>query len=218
MKIRPGFVSNSSSSSFILQFDRAITEEETLIRALGYDPANDDEIMLDDWDKTTDKVSNLAKYVFSTMAGNLGCLTYDGIVEVVSSEFDSDTIPEGHDRKAYEAASQYRWEGYRNTIDAVFKKYEVKNPHETLAFTEAKRMAFTLEFNKAQMDFELGRVESDKIATALRNKYIPGQIKKFYDPNKFYYSAEFSDGDGRLGACAEHYALDEFKVMRFSHH
>ena len=205
MKTRTGFVSNSSSSSFILQFPHEITSADDILPLLGY-------VDEQDADATPQKV---AEFVF----GELGSpLTKDDIYKLLSEEFNSYSIKNVTERERYEKASNYRWRGYQETIGAVTKKYKVPDDKSLDSLTDMQKQQFMLEYSEAQMEFQLGQKESDTVVEKITSKYIPTQLAEIYHPEKVYYEADFSDNDSRLSGWCEHNGFDHLKAIRFSHH
>jgi Fe-S cluster biosynthesis and repair protein YggX len=166
MKTRTGFVSNSSSSSFLLQFNCVLTSPEQLKPLLGYLDTKEAE-------STEDAIVN---FVF----GELGePLSKSEILKLMEEEFDQYCIPNKKDSKLYEAASKFRWEGHKTILKPVYEKYGIKTAKDSHKLIDSKRDMFVLEYSEAQIEYSLLQRDKEKIMAELHRKYIPPELDKF---------------------------------------
>lgn len=216
MKARTGFVSNSSSSSFILQFPNKITDKNDLIILLGGDPT--EVIKTCDWRDNYRTIEEIAEYIMTAISSEP--LNKEQIILQVREEFSAYSITDKKEREVYAEASDYRWNGYDILINGLLQKYNLSHTNLVAsvgALTEENRQLFTVQYSAAQMEYQRKLVEYAKVRKEFEDRYIPKSVNKFYNPKMFYYQGEFEDGDD-IGSWVEHEGLEKFKVLRFSHH
>ena len=215
MKTRTGFVSNSSSSSFILQFTKEINGKDDLISFLG--SSKMDTVVINDYDETPDTVSAgaIADYLFATMDKTR--MTPEAILQMMKDEFDEYTIEDEDLREKYSTALSFSWYGYQETIKPVLDLYKLHSTIEAASLPEDLKKCFQVDYSNAQINYYTKKAECEKFVVDVREQYVPARFKEVYDPTKFYYQAEFEDHD-RIGSWLEHDGIENLKVARFSHH
>lgn len=207
MKLRTGFVSNSSSSSFILKFDKIPeTIEEMRILLFGENPPRFTTHWNDDDAISTEQV---AKILFDD-AKDANIFSADRILPNIKSEidyFDEYSFDEG---RGFVKDTQYE------------KKYEL------LVVNVTKEG----EFLKKEFDILISKITAENDSREDFDKYYD-KLRKLSEPmfvliekainEKFndekFIELEYSDNDGKVFSYIEHgNALDNVIVQRFSHH
>lgn len=206
MKIRNGFVSNSSSSSFILMFKDEPNKFNIMKLLFNEDGDN---FIYDD-DNIYSK-----QQICDSVLSNIDKTEYDNIIELIKSEvgsFNEYNIREWErfitpeyklDYLEIKDKLNYYEKEYSNLNNILYKKRkeigEEKWSLEWRSILDNKR--------------EKMSVYSDKMYTLIENI-----IKDNYKDYKFS-SIEYSDNDGEFYSFMEHSGvLDKISIVKISHH
>jgi len=202
MKIRNGFVSNSSSSSFVIAFDKKPTHSYDVLEVM-FPRQKDGRIgkgvvaPFGDEDEAVDALS-AATLVWDQIKGQKP-LTKKQIAEEISSGYF-----EGYPQMSYSSQDDPTWQ-----IGRDYHAQTGKNIHDENADPVWKK-----KYEDAREKYwEDHRKAVDEAAKALMEKEFP----KFQ--GKKCYRVSFSDNDGSVFATLEH--GDTFKSLphvRISHH
>ena len=192
MKIRNGFVSNSSSSSFVVAFDKKPKTKEALKKLMFDDKKSVDyygDIIL---------VDDIVERVFDDLQGQ-ETLTKDKVVEIISSgSFDGYPERDYNKRSPADKISDKYYKTTRQSIhqldpdSTIYKKYAKLRDKEWADQAKEVDIAAAKYLEKIWKDFE----------------------------GKKVYSFEYSDnGGGPLGSAMEHSGIfDYLPHIQISHH
>jgi hypothetical protein len=143
MKIRTGFVSNSSSSSFIVAFDRIPRSVDEMVKILFKE---NQKVYSSPYDDLSWPVQEIAGYVLRDMKGKLP-LTEDEIVESASDYVDVDQNQfQVKDSKGYDTVD---WPRYQAACEEEGRKFAEK-------FIEENQESYFFEFSYADEDGKIG--------------------------------------------------------------
>jgi len=197
MKVRNGFVSNSSSSSFILKFDKVPeTKEEMRILLFGENPPAFTAHWDDDAISTVQVAGILFRDIESASTMDINSLIYSIKEEI--GHFSEYSYDEG-----YELVEGTEYEKEFKRLYAIIKKEEKS--------TTDKRYGGGFDWNSYYEKLtKLSVPMFDLIEIAIREKY---------NENDSFIEVEYSDNDGQVLSYIEHGGiLDKIAVQRFSHH
>ena len=199
MKVRNGFVSNSSSSSFILKFDKIPeTKEELRIMLYGENPP----IFTAHWDDDAISTEQVASIIFNDIE-SAHIMDIDDVISQIRSEvyFSEYSGSEGRD---FVVGSEYIDE-FDKIYDAIVQKDKT---FSKMRWVE-KNSDISWEDHHKEMD-EMAKPLLDIIEKIIRDKYTKGEM---------FIETEYSDNDGQVFSYIEHSdVLNPIMVQRFSHH
>lgn len=220
MKIRQGFVSNSSSSSFIVVWDKQPTSVDEVKKILF---GNAELQSYYDYTIPTDK---LAKIVFNDTTE----MDLEQLKEYISETY-----------QLWESQGKYSWysTGYK-ADPSLLKEYEdwyIKT-HQRVEFLEKKLEKETTKetrkkklsrvLNEEVEESEWDRLNNERIelqqqlwSSDKMDKLINDSVEKFLKDNegKFISHYEYSDNEGEVNCTLEHGGtFDNLEHIRISHH
>jgi len=197
MKIRNGFVSNSSSSSFILKFDKVPeTKEEMRVLLYGENPSvftthrGDDAI-------STEQVANI---IFNDVV-NASFFDINQLISSVKSEIGNFNEYNYDESFSFVEGTKYYQEFDKLYDEVMVFEKSVSNEKYKNGFNWK---SYCDKLNKmSEPMFEL-------IEKAIREKY---------NEDDSFMEVEYSDNDSEVFSYIEHGGvLDKITVQRFSHH
>jgi len=198
MKVRNGFVSNSSSSSFILKFDKVPeTKEEMRVLLYGENPP----IFTAHWDDDAISTEQVASILFNDVQSAY-IMSVDDVISKIKEElyFSEHSGSEG---RGFVADTEYIDE-FDKIYESIVKKDKDFNRRR---WTE-KNTDLNWEDHHKELE-EMSKPLLDIIEKVLRIEYKDGN----------YIEVEYSDNDGQVFSYIEHSGvLDPIMVERFSHH
>jgi len=194
MKIRNGFVSNSSSSSFILKFDQFPTSvEETKVMLYGENPP----ILTNFWDDaiSTQKVSEILFRDFKDPV----TITLNEMISTVREEIDS-----FNDHNYVEGFCFVEGTEFADEFDNLYAKIK---KFEKTSNKYGKDWDWKTHYDKLD---EMSKPMLDLVEKSIRVKYNDDDV---------FCQMEYGDESGQIFAYIEHGGvLDPFTIQRFSHH
>ena len=209
MKIRNGFVSNSSSSSFILMFREIPTDIDEL-KSLMFDDS--DEFVYDDnYDNTYSK-----RQICESVLSDMESTNYNSnnIIELIEEEVGK--FNEYNIREWEKIVSPYYSSEYNDIKDKII---ECENESNRLmpTYTQRREMGEDLWRIKWNNIYNIKRremeIQSDRMYNLLEKVF-----REHYNDCKFN-TVEYSDNDGSYGSFMEHSGvLDRISLVKISHH
>lgn len=191
MKIRNGFVSNSSSSSFLVAFiDKPKDVKELHNLMFG----TDDENMISSWDKSSYSTMEVAQTVFNDLK-NQKPLNKKQILEEISNGY-------------FDGYPEYRYDEERES-DLIRKEAALakKDPWIDEPWKTNMRRAFDKE-----------RQEQDRIIDECANKYYKETVSPAFEGKKIF-KFTYSDNSGPFESMLEHGDIFvRLPSIRLSHH
>jgi len=194
MKVRNGFVSNSSSSSFILKFGKLPTSvEETKVMLYGDNPP----ILTNFWDDAI-STQKAAEVLFRDFQ-NPDTMNINEMISAVREEIDS--------------FNEYNYiEGF-----SFVEGTEFADKFDKL-YVKVKEFDRSSDKYKGNWDWKTHYDKLDKMSILMLD-LIEKAIRVKYNENDIFCKMEYSDGDGQIFSYIEHSGvLDPFTIQRFSHH
>ena len=204
MKIRNGFVSNSSSSSFILKFDK-LPESVEEVRELLY--GENPPLFATFWSDDAVSTKKVAEILFRDIEGyskGNGIMDVDDVVRGVKDElyFSEYSGEEGRD---FVVGTEFI-EEFDVLLNKVIQKDKDFNK---IRYQDSGNRMTNWEKHHKELE-EMSKPLVDIIEKCIRMKYN--------DDSK-YIEVEYSDNDGQIFSYMEHSGiLDKITVQRFSHH
>jgi hypothetical protein len=199
MKIRNGYVSNSSSSSFILKLDTIPTTlEETKVLLYGENPP----LLTAHWDDDAISTTQVARILLNDIESShfmdINDIISDIREEVYFSEYSGE---EGRD---FVVGTEYIEEFDRIYHNAIQKDKDFHKSRWDKSYDEV---------NWEKHDDEM------KILCEPLYDIMERCIREKYDDSSKFIKVEYSDNDGMVFSYLEHGGvLDKITVQRFSHH
>lgn len=235
MKRRKGFVANSSSSSFLVIFERKPKSVEEVREYLFPDKKWSDSFYAYDYETN---IAAIVETVFLDTREQNG-VNLKGIKEEFGSgwnEFEENANPEDiskyHDLEREEdSLSNKHWREYHRIREAleikVGKSIPDENSPEYIKWNSSKdkeskkKIALLNELKEEDKKYwaENHRIYNER--DKLREKMAAKSGKVFYDKYKDKWIGRFSysDNDGSFGVIMEHGGIfDNVEHVRFSHH
>jgi len=199
MKIRNGFVSNSSSSSFILKFDKMPESvNELKVMLYGENPP----LLTTYWDDDAISTDQVSKIIFNDIESAY-TLSLEEVISQVKKEvyFSEYSGSSGRD---FVVGTEYI-----NAFDALYRDVVKKDKDfNKLRWSSVKAEVPSWEEHQEEMD-KMAKPLYDMIEKSIREKYTDGN----------YIEVEYSDNDGHVMSYIEHSdVLKPVMFQRFSHH
>jgi hypothetical protein len=212
MKTRTGFVSNSSSSSFILDFGKFITKAEDLYPFITI--PNEDQELWRGSDYVEPTIERVAEYMFAEMK----LVNKPRLLKLLEQEFDPEQFIETEEEKdRYAWACDARWNARDELLAPLLDKFGLNGEYEITRGPIINLQMFNLAYGPIQLQLNNILKEANEVKAMILDKYIPIALAKIGD-SEHIYEAKFEDHDV-IGSMLEHDGLlDKFTIMRFSHH
>ncbi len=203
MKIRNGFVSNSSSSSFILKLPFYPESVDDIKRMLLGD---ENPLVLTHYDDEGFPTNQVMEIIYNDVIEAIGTRKERPIetIDIEEIQIGQYSIDDYDDKVLSEYRTDYKKhkKEYLYYNDLLEKSYSTKDIDE-----ETRRRTINAYYDK------LGVIE-DKM-----KKIIIDSIKKKTLDTDIFITLSYSDNDGSMGAFIEHGGiLDPITVQRISHH
>lgn len=200
MKIRNGFVSNSSSSSFIVMFDKRPESVDELKDMMF--PQYDMETKLDYYGDP-ESVRTIVETVFSDIEKQENS-NIDSLSELIR-EFESSYST--WDGKLEADRNEYVYSD-KELTDKIREKVKEYSPIQDEYFEKCRTMdRNSTEFKAFMKKYSDMQSEINDMLDELSKK----DLEKFLEENENKYIAyfEYSDNDGNLSSLMEHYGIFE---------
>ena len=199
MKVRNGFVSNSSSSSFILKFNK-LPESEEEVRVLLY--GENPPILTSHWGDDAISTKQVAKVFFKDIESSRP-MGVDDVVEKVLEEigyFFKYNLSEG-----FGIVKDTKYESEFEILSHKITKAEKENDDKR-RFNKNHKYDWKAENDQL--------TEISKPMIEIVEKVLREQLGE-----EIMISTEYSDNDGHVFSYLEHSGiLDKITIQRFSHH
>lgn len=212
MKTRNGFVSNSSSSSFIVMFPEQPKSEQD-VRDMLF-PRFKKDITIYDMTMSADEAANI---VWSDIQSDDSKMTKKAIKEQFESLYYHYLFSITRENSCY--CHLFNNEYYTDVIlqdKEILKELEVVYEKEQNIWRTSTNMSEEERIKQREEIFKL-REEYDK----LEKRAFEVDFKKFLDKNKgkFIRILHYSDNDSQVGAIMEHAGIfNNLEHIRISHH
>jgi hypothetical protein len=195
MKIRNGFVSNSSSSSFILKLDKIPTSvEETRVMLYGENPP----LLTTHWEDDAISTHMVSEILFKDF-NNAFLMSLNNMINNVEGEINS-----FNEYNYEEGISFVKGTKYENEFEQLFKK---------IMETEKRSNKYSDDWNWEKHYDELDELSKPML------ELVKKSIREKYNENDIFINVSYSDNDGSVFSYIEHSGvLKPFIVQRFSHH
>jgi hypothetical protein len=195
MKIRNGFVSNSSSSSFILKLDKIPTSvEETIVMLYGENPP----LLTTHWGDDAISTQRVSEIIFKDF-NNSFLMSLNNMINNVEGEINS-----FNEYNYEEGISFVKGTKYENEFEQLFKK---------IMETEKRSNKYSDDWNWEKHYDELDELSKPML------ELVKKSIREKYNENDIFINVSYSDNDGAVFSYIEHSGvLKPFIVQRFSHH
>ena len=213
MKIRNGFVSNSSSSSFLVFFPKEINNKEELYE-LMWNERNEKSIQ-SSWDfidEKTKKDNNINKFKDFVRSYNSLNMTFDEFKDSATNDVFKDIKKQGPNNYLY-ALSEISGEIWADNDGTYNINGEIiKNLNDIkLQVEEFKK----LENMKSNFNWDIKNADDiyEDLENEINNRYVIGiisdtldEIEQYVDKHKgmVFYSFTFSDESGTYFSIMEH--------------
>jgi len=197
MKIRNGFVSNSSSSSFILKFDKVPeTKEEMRVLLFGENPP----IFTTHWDDDAISTEQVASIIFNDVSNSVS-FKFDSLFDKIKEEI-------GH-------FSEYTYDEGYNFVQGTIYEEEFNLHYEKILAVENSSDKYNRE---VKMDWTKYYEQLTELSQPMFD-LIEKVIKENFTEQEEFFEVEYSDNDGNILSYIEHSGvLEPIAVQRFSHH
>ncbi len=207
MKIRNGFVSNSSSSSFILKLPFYPESYDDMRKILLGDT---DPLVICNYDDEAYPTKMVVDIIYKDVVREIGPTKKKSIehVDIASEIYVSEYSLDDYDEKV---KREYRIEYFE--LKKEFRKIE-KEKEEMLRSSEM----FNKDFSSRWKASEKYRDKSDIIGDKMKD-IIVKSIKEASVSTDIFITLSYSDNDGSMMSFIEHgNVLDPITVVKISHH
>jgi len=223
MKIRNGFVSNSSSSSFLVAFDNnAIPTTEQEMHKLLFGSTQDHPVTEYDYEASSMEMARKALYDLQKQKKPL---TFDQVLEEIRSGYFEGCIGtwdyEKHSEtgsKMYELEQQYR-EKYKTEKDWI---HSGKHPDDSLCI-EYRKLRDKLYDEVKKINDETARKIAQKFWDDTMDpigwelERISKEVAEKFAQKVYVFS--YSDNNGSFGCLMEHWGIfNRLNHVTISHH
>ena len=217
MKIRNGFVSNSSSSSFILYF-KTIPNSVSDIKELIFNKYDKERDFVTDDNCNCYPLTTVAKSILESIKDNI--VSFDSMMDYFNDEYSQLNKYNVDDLDVFFDGSKYsnEFEDIKGNVLTTYNFYEKEqnNMYKILRDTkdESEKIQTRIKLNET---YEKKYEEEEKYATVVLG-YLEEILKENY--SDYYFSeVEYSDNDGDFSSFMEHGGiLDNISLIRISHH
>jgi len=195
MKIRKGFVSNSSSSSFILKLDKIPSSiEEMKVILFGENPP----LLTAHWGDDAILTQRVAQIVYDDIK-DAYTMNINSMINSVKTEIGS--------------FNNYNYiEGYGFVKDTEFEA-EFKELFQHIKKYEKNSGKYKPDWNLKKYYDELDKLSKPMLVLVEKAIWVK------YNENDIFIEIEYGDNDGEIMSYIEHGGvLDFITVQRFSHH
>ena len=197
MKVRSGFVSNSSSSSFILKFDKVPkTKEEMRILLFGEKPP----AFVAHWGDDAVSTEQVANILFKDVEK----AHFSGINDLIDSV-----------KSEIEQFGEYTYDDGYGFVEGTEHAKEFDKLYDGISKFE--KTVSDIRY-KPGFDWQSHSATLNKMSEPMFD-LIEKALRERYNESDSFMEVEYSDSDGQIFSYMEHSGiLDKIAVQRFSHH